>query len=236
MLPTGRLAEMRPATRRGSAAKIASCTAFLAAMGLLAIPGCSVKLLAPTAADSLREQVSVQAARIEALEQRERELEAQVRSLSLEADPARGGLSAEAELARPRLAAISLGSASALRSGAAGPELAIHLEPRDGRGRFLQIVGSLELEATLLPLGGEPWLLGRWSYGPLAVRDAWRGGLTGGHYTFREPVSLPDGLFAPTEIVVQLRFADAIDGGTTTLLRSVAVMDLAASGRGEIPR
>lgn len=227
---------MRPATRRGSAARIASCTAFLAATGLLAVPGCSVKLLAPTAADSLRERISAQAVRIEALEQRERELEAQVRSLSLGADPARGGLSAEAELARPRLASLSIGGASALRGTAAGAELAIHLEPRDGRGRFLQIVGSLELEAMLLPLGGEPRLLGRWNYGPLAVRDAWRGGLTGGHYTFREPVSLPDGLPAPAEIVVHLRFQDAIDGGDTALLRSVAVVDLVASVRGEIPR
>lgn len=227
---------MRRARRSIAAVAISRCAALLAAAGLLAVAGCSVKLLAPTAADSLREQVSAQAVRIEALERRERELEAQVRSLSLAADPARRGLSAEAELARPRLASISLGGASALRSGAAGAELAIHLEPRDGRGRFLQIVGSLELEATLLPLGGEPRLLGRWSYGPLAVRDAWRGGLTGGHYTFREPVSLPHGLPAPTEIVVQLRFEDAIDGGATALLRSVAVVDLEAGGRGETPR
>jgi hypothetical protein len=200
--------------------------AVAAAMAAAALAGCSVRVLSPSDDDALRETVATQAARIESLERRERELEAQLRTAS-GSEVRDAAIDAEAEAARPRLASVALGGSSCLRLRRdASPELLLHLEPRDGRGRFLQIVGTLEIEAALLAVGEDPRILGRWRYGPLAVRDAWRGTFSGGHYTFREDVSLPSDLPLPQEVAVLARFADAIDGATHELLRGVEVVDL----------
>lgn len=221
-----RLGRSPGSPRRCRHARRATAHTVLAAALAAGVAGCSVRVLSPSPADSLRETVAAQAVRIEQLERRERELAAQLRE-ALQDGGGPAAPDAEAAAARPRLASLALGGSSCIRRGDGGStELLLHLEPRDGRGRFLQIVGTLEVEATALALGESPRVLGRWRYGPLAVRDAWRSSFMGGHYAFREKVSLPSELAGLQEVAVLIRFEDAIDLSTHELLRGVGVVDL----------
>jgi hypothetical protein len=216
-------------------------TRRLATLLLLAVAagaggGCSMRILAPTAADSAREQVAAHAETIARLEARQRELEGEVRALrEALADRPDAGVDPEAEAARPRLAALGLGRGSVVRrTGDGAAEMVLYIEPRDGRGRFLQIVGTLTAQLAVLGIGSEPVVLGEWSYPPVRVRDAWRSGFMGTHYTIMEAVPLPEE--AASEASVLIRFDDAIDGERFELLRAVPVLGDSRAVRSEAGR
>jgi len=72
----------------------------------------------------------------------------------------------------------------------------IYLIPRDGRGRFVQIVGTLDVRADYLPGGsGESRLIAHQTLDPQALREAYRSSLMGTHYairlTFDKPIQPP---------------------------------------------
>ncbi|MCI0366190.1 MAG: hypothetical protein L0219_20205, partial [Phycisphaerales bacterium] len=70
--------------------------------------------------------------------------------------------------------------------------LVIYLQPTDGRGRFTQLVGSVSVNAALVPADGEAQTVGRVTLNPAEIRDAYRSTITGIHYTIEVPIQLPD--------------------------------------------
>jgi hypothetical protein len=67
----------------------------------------------------------------------------------------------------------------------------MYLTTVDGRGRFTQLVGSVEISVFRLPMSAEPSTIGTLSAGPLQLRDAYRHSLMSTHYTFEVPLTLP---------------------------------------------
>jgi hypothetical protein len=203
---------------------------FIAAV-LPLIAGCRATVLKPTPADALREQVQSLEIEVDRLALRNRELEASLAKALSEA-PAHS-IDAEAFAVQPHLARLGVGSASGIRI--AGPSkdgspipgnLTIYVEPVDGRGRFLQVTGRISIQASMPIEGAEPIRLGERSFSPAEVRDAWRGGFMGSHYTFEVPVELPAASLADRsdpQASVLVVFRDAIGGGEFSRLVAVPI-------------
>ncbi len=214
-------------------------------MGLVlvaaALAGCRGTVLKPTPADRLREQVQSLEIEVDRLSMRNRELEAALAAAT--AETAAGSIDPEAAAAQARLVRIGVGSASGIRletceTGAAtiSGTLTVYLEPVDGRGRFLQVNGRASIQASMPVEGGEPITLGARSFSPIEVRDAWRSGFMGTHYTFEIPVEVPAGALASTadpQASVLVVFRDAVGGGEFSRLVTVPID--ASSNREESP-
>jgi len=69
--------------------------------------------------------------------------------------------------------------------------LKIFVKPADGMGRFVQLAGWLSVHAADLPPGAEARTLGRITLDPTEVRQAYRAGFLGTHYTVTLPLTLP---------------------------------------------
>jgi hypothetical protein len=104
--------------------------------------------------------------------------------------------------------------------------------PFDGRHRFVQIVGTLTVEARYVPLAGagtpqdevlaravapadsalpDQNLLGRTTLGPSGLREAYRSGFMGTHYTV-EIVPRPDVRVTDGAVVLSATFVDELTG------------------------
>lgn len=124
-------------------------------------------------------------------------------------------LAASVRQALPRCAAIEFG----ILSGPADTDnlpgfdaVDIYIVPRDGMGRFVQIVGSVDIRVDLLPgLSEEPLRLGSMTLGPEQLRAAYRSGFIGTHYTARitpaQPIDPGSG-----SIAMSIEFVDALTG------------------------
>lgn len=91
----------------------------------------------------------------------------------------------------------------------------------DGRARFIQVVGRLEISVLAAPKGGagEPVRVGGASLGPLEVREAYRSGVAGTHY--RVDIVADDaflrssafrGSLSRHDLRIVARFDDALTG------------------------
>jgi hypothetical protein len=189
-----------------------------AAATLATTTGCRPRALAPSAADRLREELVVRTAERDVALARASELE--TRLAEVEAD-AVGGADPEIVAATPRVARIEVSSLSAARrlavdssagEGATGRgTVALVLVPRDGLGRFLQVAGRLEATfAVLVP--GEPPLPGATvRLSPAALRDRYRTGFLGEHYTVEAPIEW-DPAKTPRSVAVSAEFVDGASG------------------------
>jgi hypothetical protein len=88
--------------------------------------------------------------------------------------------------------------------------------PTDAYGRFVQVVGTLVVEARAVPAtgatdAGAPVL--STTLRPGAVRDAYRSGLTGTHYSVELPLSGPA---QAGDVMLRASFTDALTGATHT--------------------
>jgi len=116
--------------------------------------------------------------------------------------------------AMPRCVGIQIGSLSGIERARAGrPARAIvDIEPTDARGRFVQIVGTLTVEAVVLPPAGvDNGSVQRFTavLSPSQVRDAYRAGLLGTRYSVELPVqNVP----VPGDVVLRAQFTDALSG------------------------
>lgn len=172
---------------------------------------------APAAAnDALRSQVLALEDKVRALEAERDELKAK---LSEEQRVRAGALSEEVVAAIPRCAGIDFGSLSGFEPAdpAKPPTMVVaYIDPRDGRGRFVQMVGTLKVAAMLAPpagQSGEPRQLGAVTLTPARLRDAYRSGITGTHYTVEIPLSEADSAKARDgELLLTAEFLDAITG------------------------
>src|SRR6185436_11190168 len=87
--------------------------------------------------------------------------------------------------------------------------LTIYLNPTDGRGRFTQMVGPVSISAASVPAHADASTIGRASFTPAQVRDAYRSALTGTHYVFEVPINLTSTAAAPPDrAVVTAEYTD----------------------------
>jgi len=93
--------------------------------------------------------------------------------------------------------------------------LIVYVEPTDGRGRFVQLVGELSVHAATLPADGDAITLGRVTLGPLELRDAYRSTFLGTHYTVDVPITIALGV-TQTQCTVKVVFVDGHNGRTVT--------------------
>jgi hypothetical protein len=130
----------------------------------------------------------------------------------------------------PRCAGVEIGSLSGPMPEANGqmPGFVAYIEPFDGRRRFVQIVGTLRVEAVLLPpqtsenpasqaAAPEPRVLARATLTPAQLREAYRSGLTGTHYTVDLPITGPAGPASAIDlrgasVLFRATFEDALTG------------------------
>ena len=120
--------------------------------------------------------------------------------------------------ATPHVADISIASVShATDTDGDGRSdtLIIYVEPTDGRGRFVQLVGELSVHAAVLPADGDAITLGRVRLGPLELRDAYRSTFLGTHYTVDVPITIALGA-TQTQCTVKVVFVDGHNGRTVT--------------------
>lgn len=181
-----------------------------------------------TEADELRRQLDEARSQI-AVISAERD---EARSKLAEMDRVRlatGDLAADAFAALPRCAGIEIDFLSGLRSEFAadgGFDIAdISIVPFDGRRRFVQVVGTIRASVDLLPEPGaaaDPARRGSVTLGPADLREAYRAGLTGTHYTLRVPLSPPLSP-GPGSAVVTVEFLDALSGSVHRASRSLAL-------------
>ena len=179
--------------------------ALAPAIGLVMIvllqASCQMKVMKPTSGDQARERVAALQDRTAKLEDENAGLKARIEELTKAQDPALRTTGA----ATPRLIDLQISSSSTIdeRSSDSGrATLVLRLAPRDDRGRFLQIVGTLEVRVVSVPNQGGPVLLATDLFDPLAVREAWRGGIMGSGYVFEIPLEeAPAGLPSTVDVV-----------------------------------
>jgi hypothetical protein len=128
----------------------------------------------------------------------------------------------------PRIVEVNIGKLSHVRDedGDGLPEtLLLYVEPLDGRGRFTQMVGTLEINAAFIPSHGDPLSAGQATFAPDQVRDAYRSTLTGVHYTFSIPVQITSELNDgdASTLAVRATFNDGLTGQAITAERSISL-------------
>ena len=196
-----------------------------AILGMLVATGCQMKVMQPTSDDQVRERIaSLEEANRSLLETNEG-LEARLEELTGEQTPRTRALGA----ATPRLTSLRIASSSIVEASGNstdGSSLVLRLAPRDDRGRFLQIVGGLEVRAVAVPDTGAPILLADRTFDPLGVRDAWRGGIMGSGYVFEIPLDHPVSELPETIDVVTI----FTEGGAERVLRDEAPVRVSRDG------
>lgn len=175
-----------------------------ALLALLLVTGCKAKVLTPTAADEFRREVAQLKAELAEANRQVGEL----RSALAErpgtiADPAAAPFV-------PRLAEVTLGGHTGLEPVEGGCVLRAYMQPADGRGRFLQVTGTATVTLVMVKEGCEAQAAACRTFSPEEVRDAWRSGLMGAHYTFEIPVQ--DRAACEAGGIVRLGFVDALTG------------------------
>lgn len=157
----------------------------------LVLGGCSARALGPSPNDALRdENRSLRETNAE-LTGRVRELETRIAALETERAP--DGVDPDVAANTPAVGKLELKSGSVVEAtaGPGGRGVArVWLEPVDGRGRFVQVTGWIEVAIAALPVSGPAIPIGSVRLGPAEVRDAYRSGFMGTHYAVEVPVDL----------------------------------------------
>jgi hypothetical protein len=147
--------------------------------------GCGAKVLVPNEADALREELTTRTSERNAARARVAELESEIAQLTQRQSQV---VNPEAAAATPALAAVAISSLSTARMTDDGQAtLAVVLTPTDGLGRFLQVTGTLEISCAMLVPGAAPQPLPPRSIGPKELRESYRSGFMGTHYTIELP-------------------------------------------------
>lgn len=206
---------------------------MLLLFGLAALAGCSNASRVASENDRLRREVFDLESQRDALTLRIRELEAAVASASAASagashDPA---MTEQVRLATPHVASISIGSLSHAVDGdgdGRADTIVLYVTSRDSLGRFTQMTGHVTYAATSLPTEGPtPIVLGSRKLDPAEIRDAYRSGFMGTHYTLELPITLPHSVDAPiqplTGAIVQVVFTDGLTRQSHTADRTISL-------------
>lgn len=191
--------------------------------------GCQGRALVPNAADGLRAELVERTRERDVARARAAELETKVAELTLTRD---AKIDPEATEAQPALAGVVLSTLSTARLNDANTAtLALVLEPRDGLGRFLQVTGTVRASVAALVPGREPLPAGAVTVGPKALRDAYRSGFLGTHYTIEVPLKW-DGAEVARAASVSVEFTDAFTGKSYASQGTVPVIKAAERSPG----
>ncbi len=188
--------------------------------------------------DDLRRQRENLLERVESLEAALAEARAKIAEMHAALQVAGDATSAEVLEALPRAAGIEIDRLSGPvdRDGEPGyPEsIDVYVRPYDGRRRFVQVAGTLAVEARYVPLPGDPpadrllaaagadvdaqppdgadaILLGTATLSPAELREAYRSSVMGTHYTVRI-TPRPDVRVLDGSIVLSAVLVDRVTG------------------------
>ncbi|MBI1303866.1 MAG: hypothetical protein GC172_08775 [Phycisphaera sp.] len=197
------------------------------AAGLLGA-GCSGRALVPNESDRLREELAAANDARGRAESRADELESRLASLARERQ---GEIDPEVAAALPALASVTLSSKSTARLADSEPSaqdggtlsVALIVTPADGLARFIQITGTLRLTVAALVAGADAIETTSVTVGPKALRDAYRSGFLGTHYTVECTVPWK-GESAPRALSVAGEFTDGLTGRVYPIVGTVPVV------------
>jgi hypothetical protein len=182
-------------------------------------PGCGPRDFA-NENDRLRAKVLELEDRIDTLERRNAELNAELRVASA----APGSLPEEVRSSIPHIADIAIGRLSHADDddGDGMPErVVLYISAEDGRGRFVQMVGELSLNVSILPPDSDAVTIGRIQLAPDELRDAYRSSFAGTHYTVEVPITIPEVVAGARTCDVRVIFDDALTGETHEAHRAI---------------
>ncbi|MBX3408731.1 MAG: hypothetical protein KF859_02450 [Phycisphaeraceae bacterium] len=206
-----------------------ACTAAAVCLSLVALAGCTVGGQRSSSAenDRLRREVIALKERVRLLEGREREL-----SVQLAQTTASLAAASPAEIidATPVVTSIEIDSLSGFSpADPARPAESVvwYVRPLDGYGRFVQAVGAMAVEAIIVDStvgsAASGTVIAARTLSPRELRDAYRSGLMGTHYTVEvplgAPIARPPGA-SPT-LLLRAQFTDALHGAVHTQERVV---------------
>lgn len=199
----------------------------LAMAAALFCAGCSGRALVPNESDRLREDLVAANGARDRAESRAKELESRLASMARERQ---GEIDPEVAAALPALASVTLSSKSTARLVASesaaqqGGTLSVALivSPADGLSRFIQITGTLRLTLVALVAGAETVETTTVTVGPKALRDAYRSGFLGTHYTVE--CTVPWKGDAPRALSVAGEFTDGLTGRAYPIVGTVPVV------------
>lgn len=198
------------------------------ALAALFCTGCSGRALVPNESDRLREELAAASDARDRAESRAKELESRLATLARER---RGEVDPEVAAALPALASVTLSSKSTARLAAAdsAPEeggvlsVALIVSPADGLSRFIQITGTLRLTVAALVAGADAVETKTVTVGPKALRDAYRSGFLGTHYTVECTVPWK-GDAPPRALSLAGEFTDGLTGRIYPIVGTVPVV------------
>jgi len=201
-------------------------TLLFAVMCGASLMGCSsARVMMPTDNDGLRREVQTLREQVSTLEAQRAELQQQL-AVATKPIAEAGAVDAEIAEATPQLVSLTLESGShfASKGAASEPtvcEAVMYIKPTDGRGRFMQIVGRARASAFQLHADGRVVNLGTAQWNPIEVRDAWRDGMFGSHYTLRLPLSAEGWSCGGGSVTVRIEFVSQPDGRTFSAQREL---------------
>lgn len=130
----------------------------------------------------------------------------------------------------PMVAEIEIDRRSHVDESAGGGEpdlLRLYVTSQDGRGRFVQMAGTLSVNVARLPANAPAETVTRLDVDPGTLRDAYRSSFMGTHYTIEMP--LPAHLAGTLD--VRVHYTDARTGSTLDAHRAITVRSESASQR-----
>lgn len=188
--------------------------------------GCNPVAVTPNQNDALRRQVRDLEEQVKSAKAKQIELEQQL-AQSAKAAEEKSSIDPAILAATPHVALVQIGGSSGFLASKVGVETGgctarIYLDPSDGLGRFLQIVGSVQISIFELKADGKSQTLGHAEFSPGQVRDAWRGGILGTHYTFEIPLTATD-WNCQGSVTAKLEFRDGTTGKLFTAERQLTL-------------
>jgi len=113
----------------------------------------------------------------------------------------------------PQVAAISIGSGSGLDPSPSDDTtvLQVMVHAVDGRGRPIQLAGTLEVQILQTHAGDAPTLVAATALNGKQVREAWRGGPFGAHWLVEVPLPQDPAI---DSLLLHVRYGDVRSGRT----------------------
>lgn len=198
------------------------CAALLIILGVALIGGGCRAGRVSRANDELRQKVLQLETEVKSLTARNRELVVELEREASKPD----SVPQEIRLATPHAVKLDIGRLSHARDASGDgviDTLLIYLHPSDGRGRFTQLVGSMDVHAAVLPPQDQAVTIGQISLNAGEVRDAYRSSLTGVHYAIEMPVQVTADLaqIVDPHATVRVSYRDGYTGQTLSAERAI---------------
>jgi len=182
--------------------------------------------------DELRRQNLELENQVRALEEKLRLAAAQTEHLQQRLAQTQPAVSADVQALMPTPVELRLDHYSgvvASNDGGTPDLLRLYVKPRDGKGRFVPLVGTLGIQAVLLQPHQQPTLVLERFVDPQQLDAAYRSTWMGTHYTLEIP--LPAGSLPKSgDLTVKLFFTDAATGTQITHQQPLQVPQAIAAG------